>query len=157
MTQEYDHSAPLHMTSLSQQPLKSTSWASALKMHGTLRFIVKQWAKIIFALHETQRFITLFMRSLVSTLKKSEFNPHPHTLLLHSLQTFPVAYPGGWVVRVFNPPPRNSEGPPKNRDKLNPIVKTVKKIAEFRTPTHQDVQKKGSKILKLPRFAIVLH
>ena len=31
------------------------------------------------------------------------------------------------------------------------------KIAEFRTPTHQDVRKKGSKILKLPRFAIVLH
>jgi len=26
----------------------------------------------------------------------------------------------------------------------------VLKIAEFRTPTHQDVRKKGSKILKLP-------
>ena len=31
------------------------------------------------------------------------------------------------------------------------------KIAEFRTPTPQDVEKKGSKILKLPRLAIVLH
>jgi hypothetical protein len=31
------------------------------------------------------------------------------------------------------------------------------KIAEFRTPTPQDVRKKGSKILKLPRFVIVLH
>ena len=31
------------------------------------------------------------------------------------------------------------------------------KIAEFRTPTHQDIRKKGSKILKLPRFAVVLH
>jgi hypothetical protein len=42
-----------------------------------------------------------------------------------------------------NPPPRNSEGPPKNRAKLNPIVKTVKKKnAEFRTPAHQDVRKK---------------
>ena len=32
-------------------------------------------------------------------------------------------------LRVFKPPPpgRNSEGPPKNRAKLNPIVKTVKK------------------------------
>ena len=30
--------------------------------------------------------------------------------------------------RVFNSPPRNSEGPPKNRAKLNPIVKTVKKL-----------------------------
>ena len=31
------------------------------------------------------------------------------------------------------------------------------KTAEFRTPTPQDVQKKGSKILKLPRFTIVSH
>ena len=45
----------------------------------------------------------------------------------------------------------------QNRAKLNPIVKTVKTIAEFRMPTHQDVPKKGSKILKLRRFAIVLH
>ena len=59
---------------------------------------------------------------------------------------------------VFKPPPpRNSEGPPKNLAKLNPIVKTVKKSAEFMMLTHQDVQKKGSNILKLPRFVIVLH
>ena len=30
-------------------------------------------------------------------------------------------------------------------------------MAEFRTPTPQDIRKKGGKILKLPRFAIVLH
>ena len=60
---------------------------------------------------------------------------------------------GGWGVS----PHRNSEGPPKLRVKLNPIVKTVKEIAEFMMLTHQDVRKKGSKILKLPRFAIVLH
>ena len=66
-----------------------------------------------------------------------------------------VAYRGG--VCGVQTPPRNSEGPTKNRAKLNPIVKTVKKIAEFRTPTHQDVRKKGRKILKLPRFAFVLH
>ena len=50
-----------------------------------------------------------------------------------------VAYPEG-VSGVQ--PPRNSEGPPKNRAKLNPIVKTVLKNAEFRTSTHQDVRKK---------------
>ena len=38
----------------------------------------------------------------------------------------PVAYRGG-VWGVQNPPPRNSEGPPKNHAKLNPTVKTVKK------------------------------
>jgi len=31
------------------------------------------------------------------------------------------------------------------------------KIAQFRMPTPHDVRKKGSKFLKLPRFAIVLH
>ena len=156
MTQEYDHSAPLHMTSLSQQPLKSTRWASALKMHGSLRFIAKQWAKIIFALHETQRFITLFMRSLVSTLKKSEFNPHPHTLLLHSLQTFPVAYPGGGSG-VQPPLPEIPKVLQKNRAKLNPIVKTVKKLLNLGHQHTKMFGKKGSKILKLPRFATVLH
>ena len=38
----------------------------------------------------------------------------------------------------------------QNRAKLNPIVETVKKNSEFRTPTPQDARKKGSKILKLP-------
>jgi len=37
-----------------------------------------------------------------------------------------VAYRGGFGV-FKSPLPRNSEGPPKNRAKLNPIVKTVKK------------------------------
>jgi len=37
----------------------------------------------------------------------------------------------------------------QNLAKLNLIAKTVK-TAEFRMPTPQDVQKKGSKILKLP-------
>ena len=55
-----------------------------------------------------------------------------------------------------NPPPRDSEGPPKSC-KTQPDCEICKKIAEFRTPTPQDVRKKGSKILKLPRFAIVLY
>ena len=38
----------------------------------------------------------------------------------------------------------------------NSNILIILKIAEFRTPTPQDIQKKGSKILKLPRFAIVL-
>ena len=69
--------------------------------------------------------------------------------------TITVAYRGG--VGVFNT--RTPPEIPKalqTRAKLNPIVKTVK-IAEFRTPTPQNVRKKGSKILKPPRFAIVLH
>ena len=48
-----------------------------------------------------------------------------------------------------------SEGPPKSCQ-TQPDCENLK-IAEFRTPTHRDVPKKGSKILKLPRFAIVLH
>ena len=60
---------------------------------------------------------------------------------------------GGWGVQTPPEIPKALQ----NRAKLNPIVKTVKKHADFRTPTHQDVRKKGSKIPKLPRFAIVLH
>ena len=47
-----------------------------------------------------------------------------------------VAYPGG-VSGVKTPPPRNSEGPPKNRAKFNTILKTVKKncwIYDANTP-----------------------
>jgi hypothetical protein len=80
-----------------------------------------------------------------------------HSQVTNKLTPWSSGVPRG-VVGVFNPPPpRNSEGPPKNRAKLNPIVKTVKKIAEFMMPTHQDVRKKGSKILKVSRFTIVLH
>ena len=49
-------------------------------------------------------------------------------------------------------PPRNSEGPPK-LCQTQPDLRKLLKIAEFRTPTPQDVRKKYSKILKLPRFA----
>ena len=45
--------------------------------------------------------------------------------------------------------PWNSEGPPKIVPNLTRLWKLIK-IAEFRTPTPQDVWKKVSKILKLP-------
>jgi len=57
--------------------------------------------------------------------------------------------------RFKHPPPRNSEDPPKSCQ-TQPDCENIKS-AEFRTPTPQDVREKGSKILKLPRFAIVLH
>jgi hypothetical protein len=57
-----------------------------------------------------------------------------------------------------NPPPPNSEGPTKNRAKLNPIVKTVKKKLLNLGRQHTKMfGKKGSEILKLRRFAFVLH
>ena len=72
----------------------------------------------------------------------------------------------GGEVGVFNTPLRNSEVLTKSNLTAN-CAENVSfsysstlislKIAEFRTPTPQDVQKKGSKILKPPRFAIVLH
>ena len=46
------------------------------------------------------------------------------------------------------PHPRNPEGPPKSFQ-TQPDCENLK-IAEFRTPTPQDVRKKGSKILKPP-------
>ena len=61
---------------------------------------------------------------------------------------------GGWAFQT--PPPRNSEVPPKSCQ-TQPNLWKLLKIAEFRMPTPQYIRKKGSKILKLPRFAIVLH
>jgi len=57
---------------------------------------------------------------------------------------------------VQTPPPRNSEGPPKSCQKSTRLWKLLK-IAEFRKPTLQGVREKSSKILKLPRFVIILH
>jgi hypothetical protein len=67
-----------------------------------------------------------------------------------------VAYRGGGFGCSNTSPPKFRR-PAKIVSKSTRLWKLLK-IAEFRTPTHQDVrQKKGSKILKPPRFAIVLH
>ena len=50
---------------------------------------------------------------------------------------------------MFKPPSPEIRKALQNHAKINTIVNIVK-IAEVRTRTLQDVQKKGSKILKLP-------
>ena len=45
----------------------------------------------------------------------------------------------------------------QNRAKLNPSVKTVKNLLNLERQNPKIFGKKGSKTLKLPRFAIVLH
>ena len=60
---------------------------------------------------------------------------------------------GVWGVQ---PPPPKFRRPSKIVPNSTRVWKLLK-IVEFRTPTPQDVRKKGSKIKKLPRFAIVLH
>jgi len=57
--------------------------------------------------------------------------------------------PLGVVWGGSNSPPPEIPKALQNRAKLNPIWKLLK-IAVFRTPTPQDVQEKGNKILKLP-------
>ena len=49
----------------------------------------------------------------------------------------------------WNPPPPKFRRPSKIVPNSTRLWKLLK-IAEFRTPTHQDVRKKDSKILKLP-------
>ena len=66
-----------------------------------------------------------------------------------------VAYRGVSLGDSNPPPPLKFRRPSKivpNSPRLWKLLKSV----EFRTPTPQDVRKKGSKILKLPTFAIVL-
>ena len=65
-----------------------------------------------------------------------------------------VAYRGG-VWGCSNPPPRNSEGPPKSCQ-TQPDCENCYKLLNLGRQ-HPMFGKKGSKILKLPRFAIVLH
>ena len=58
---------------------------------------------------------------------------------------------------VFKPfPPPKFRRPSKIVPNSTQLWKLLK-IAEFWTSTPQDVRKKGSKILKPPRFTIVLH
>jgi len=75
----------------------------------------------------------------------------------HSLRGYVGKYSGvprGVGLGGFKPPTfrRPSKIVP-NATRLWEVLK----IAEFRKPTPKDVWKKGSKILKPPRFAIVLH
>ena len=55
-----------------------------------------------------------------------------------------------------NPPPPKFRRPSKILPNSTRLWKLLK-IAEFRAPAPHDVRKKGSKILKLSRFSIVLH
>ena len=73
-------------------------------------------------------------------------------LILHvRLQFLPVADwgGGGGGGGVQTPPPRKFRRPSKIVPNSTRLWKLLK-IAEFRTPTPQDVRKKGSNILKLP-------
>jgi hypothetical protein len=57
----------------------------------------------------------------------------------------------GWGGGVGSKaPPSEIRKALQNRAKLNPLVKYCSKIAEFGTPTPQEIIKKGSKIPKLP-------
>ena len=60
---------------------------------------------------------------------------------------------GGWGVQP--PPPRNSDGPSKSFQ-TQPDCENCKKLLNLGRQHPKVFGKKGSKILKLPRFAIVL-
>ena len=58
---------------------------------------------------------------------------------------------------VFNPTSPPKFGSPPKLCQINPIVKTVKKLLNLGSQHPKMFGKKGSKILKILRFAIVLH
>jgi hypothetical protein len=66
---------------------------------------------------------------------------------------------GAGELRGSTPPPEIPKFWAKSNRIANWAGNTLisLEIAEFRTPAPQDVRKEGSKILKLPRFVIVLH
>jgi len=57
----------------------------------------------------------------------------------------------------IQPPPPEIPKALQNRAKLNPIVKIVKNLLNLGRQHPNMFGKKGSKILKLPRVATVLH
>jgi len=71
---------------------------------------------------------------------------HPTSLRSLAVPLSAVAYRGGFGV--FKPPPLKFRRPSKNVPNSTQLWKLLK-ISEFRMPTHQDVWKKDSKILKL--------
>ena len=96
----------------------------------------------------------------IDTSTDSQVNIHPDWCSsLHPLQSgteFYMVATSGIPSGGSNPPPPKFRRPSKIMPNSTRLWKLLK-IAEFRMPTPQDVWRKGSKILKLPRFAIVLH
>jgi len=80
--------------------------------------------------------------------------PNDSKLCTHQWRT-----DGGWFggFGVQQPPPPRKFRRPSKIMPNSTWLWILLKIAEFKMPTPQDVWKKGSKILKLPKFAIVLH
>jgi len=76
-----------------------------------------------------------------------------HRLLYYTLMLWRTE---GGLGYSTSHPPRNSYGP-SQLCQTQPELRQLLKTAEFRIPAPQDARKKGSKILKLRRFAIVLH
>ena len=74
----------------------------------------------------------------------------------HGTRRFKQVGSQQWLTEGETPPPAKFQRPSKIVPNSTWLWRLLK-IAEFRMPTPQDVRKKGSKILKLPRFAIVLH
>ena len=82
---------------------------------------------------------------------------HDILYVVHSTACFGTYKQWGTEGGGSTPPPA-----PKFRSPSKIVQKSTRfwkllKMVEFRMPTTQDVRKKGIKILKLSRFAIVLH
>ena len=149
------------------KPRKSTGGIAPpiLNLGTRLRWAVNITPRPLYLQRKTPRY-PLIMRLGVFQCRAERFGEETH---LQRLPRFgscivrpvveqlyrPVAYRGGgWGGP--NPSPQKFRRPSKIVTNSTRLWKLLE-IVEFRTPTHQDVRKKGSKILKLPRFAIVLH
>jgi len=90
------------------------------------------------------------------TVHFAQRNTHNHRrglILLSTTQKWRTEGRGG----CSNTTPRPKFWRPSKIVQKSTRLWKLLKITEFKTPTHQDVRKKDSKILKLPRFAIVVH
>jgi len=124
-----------------------TPWSGFLLGKTTGPHLVKKFS----AFYGTWRFIAAFTSVLhlpLSWARSIQFLPPSQFLKIHLNIILPNGVPRGDLGVQIPPPPRNSEGPPTSCQN-QPNCENLK-IAEFRTPTHKDVRKKGIRILKLP-------
>ena len=133
-------------------------WKDVLKLLNITR---NQWHQSFIWKIQIQncgwfKFIKAMMSSRVDSYK---FHLHTHTHIrtyIHAhIRTYIQWCTEGGGFGVFKPLPKFWR-PSKIMPNSTWLWKLLK-IAEIRKTTHQDVRKIGSKILKLPRFAIILH
>jgi len=132
------------------------SWSTVIPNSRALRRAFSCWLRSCFRLNRLLEDIVKLNYFLSWALKISTSSNSSFNFWISLFNAFCASgLPRGGCLWVQTPPPPKFRRPSKIVPNSNRLWKLIK-IAEFRRPKPQDVRKRGSKILKLPRFEIVL-